>query len=51
MITFSEWIKKMAGASLPYDPKLTIKKSAGGWWGDPSSMTKPKSSVASMRKK
>lgn len=41
MTTFIEWLKKM---SLPYDPKLDIKKSAGGWWGDPKSMLKKKKS-------
>ena len=38
MITFFEWVKKMAGG--PYDSKANVTKSAGGWWGDPKPKVK-----------
>jgi hypothetical protein len=33
MLNFIEWVKKVKEASLPYDSKLDISGSAGGWWG------------------
>lgn len=30
---FKEWLKMEA--SIPYDPKIDVKKSAGGWQGSP----------------